>query len=369
MNITFFVGNGFDLNLGLNTKYADFYPYFCENANKSNMIREWIENDGDILWADLELSLGQHLAQVDISNQEKYYADKDELDELLLSYLGEEQSKFVVPEELSAAIADEMERSLNAIAEELNPEQKASIIKTFKAYVNEEYRYCFICFNYTNTLDRVVEITKRIKFPLSTHQGNGKKKNTIVDSVTHIHGTVDANMILGVNDESQVNNNFLRDNTLFLRTFIKKEMNSSLGEGRTEAVQKILDRSRIVCIFGMSLGQTDKMWWISLWEWLKKSENHKLIIFKRISPDLLKHKLPSKLVRLREKHLNEFLKSADVPERDIEPGATVAVNLEKIKDRIFFSYNSDIFNFNEVLKECQSAKTVQENEPSENGRN
>ena len=28
MNVTFLVGNGFDINLGLKTKYTDFYPSY-----------------------------------------------------------------------------------------------------------------------------------------------------------------------------------------------------------------------------------------------------------------------------------------------------------------------------------------------------
>lgn len=38
MNITFFIGNGFDINLGLNTTYSSFYPYFIDKARENNMI-------------------------------------------------------------------------------------------------------------------------------------------------------------------------------------------------------------------------------------------------------------------------------------------------------------------------------------------
>lgn len=30
MFITFLIGNGFDVNLGLNTRYSDFYPVFLK---------------------------------------------------------------------------------------------------------------------------------------------------------------------------------------------------------------------------------------------------------------------------------------------------------------------------------------------------
>lgn len=32
MNVTFFLGNGFDININLKTRYKDFYPFFMENG-------------------------------------------------------------------------------------------------------------------------------------------------------------------------------------------------------------------------------------------------------------------------------------------------------------------------------------------------
>lgn len=59
MNITFLIGNGFDINLGLNTRYSDFYPYFIEKSSETNMIRKWLQKD-ELLWADLEEQIGKN---------------------------------------------------------------------------------------------------------------------------------------------------------------------------------------------------------------------------------------------------------------------------------------------------------------------
>ena len=40
MNITFLMGNGFDVGLGLKTQYKDFYEYFIEKAPEDNMIKK-----------------------------------------------------------------------------------------------------------------------------------------------------------------------------------------------------------------------------------------------------------------------------------------------------------------------------------------
>ena len=52
MNITFLVGNGFDLNLKLDTRYTDFYKYYIEHDPK-DLLSESIRNDFE-MWSDLE---------------------------------------------------------------------------------------------------------------------------------------------------------------------------------------------------------------------------------------------------------------------------------------------------------------------------
>ena len=83
MNITFFIGNGFDINLGLNTKYSSFYPYFIEHARDDNMIKKWIDGN-EKYWADLEEKFGQQLTNISAGDLERFYEDKDELDRLLI---------------------------------------------------------------------------------------------------------------------------------------------------------------------------------------------------------------------------------------------------------------------------------------------
>lgn len=57
MNITFLVGNGFDLNLGLRTSYETFYKYYIKKE-PHDLIAKFIKDDYR-LWADLELGLGE----------------------------------------------------------------------------------------------------------------------------------------------------------------------------------------------------------------------------------------------------------------------------------------------------------------------
>lgn len=67
MNIVFIIGNGFDLNLGLKTKYTDVYKDYCKTSTSdSELIRRFkkeIASDYDS-WSDFEMampSFGQNL--------------------------------------------------------------------------------------------------------------------------------------------------------------------------------------------------------------------------------------------------------------------------------------------------------------------
>lgn len=57
--VTFLIGNGFDLNLGLKTRYADFYPHYVSDPEFSSTDREinafkanfYPNPDRDVLWS------------------------------------------------------------------------------------------------------------------------------------------------------------------------------------------------------------------------------------------------------------------------------------------------------------------------------
>ena len=66
MYITFLIGNGFDINLGLKTRYSDFYDYYKYRATKDSVILRWMHEDDDKgNWADLETALGEKVEGID----------------------------------------------------------------------------------------------------------------------------------------------------------------------------------------------------------------------------------------------------------------------------------------------------------------
>ena len=141
MNILFLIGNGFDINLGLRTRYVDFYDYFQKHASKNNVIYQWMETDGDKEnWSDLELALGEKIKSIDENAVEAFMDAHEELDSLLLEYLEEEQGKYSV-EKTKDVIIRELVRSLKELPSEYSEEEQRSYKTTFDALKNEDLQY------------------------------------------------------------------------------------------------------------------------------------------------------------------------------------------------------------------------------------
>lgn len=347
MNITFFIGNGFDINIGLKTKYSDFYPYFKKRSQEKNMIRNWIDGHEQD-WADLEEKLGQEIERVSEEELEKFYEDKEELDKLLIEYLESEQRKYIFEDK--EQIIKEFSRSMLDFSSGLPMDDVESIKETMEKYKNEDFIYSYIIFNYTNILDKIIALYNKNSRVISNHQCNGGVRSNSIGKTIHIHGTTNEEMILGVNDEGQIKNDFLKKDSLFLDTFIKKRMNRSIGQRKTDKVLETINKSHIICIFGMSLGNTDKMWWEELIKWLITNENNKLVIFWKEYEAALKRKLPSTLIRLNEQIRKEIYGKGK--------GKYDDSYYSKIKNRIMISYNSDIFSLPKIQENKILEKTV-----------
>ena len=62
MNITYLIGNGFDLNLGLKTKYADFLQEYRNIESGDLVIGKFKSDIANNLkhWADAESAFGEY---------------------------------------------------------------------------------------------------------------------------------------------------------------------------------------------------------------------------------------------------------------------------------------------------------------------
>lgn len=331
--ITFFIGNGFDINVGLATRYLDFYRYYLTNY-PDDMLAKSIDKNYE-LWSDLEFGLGSYTAKVEDGNENAFWKSEEQLENALADYLQSQMERVQISADTEKIIATKMRKSLLQFHKELTVEQQQFIESMFYT-LHDSVEYSFICFNYTDALDQCVGITKKL-FPKDF--GNHKADNAtiyqhLLGDVVHINGTIQEELILGVNDTKQIANQKFQENPLYRQLLVKEEANKRFGNNKIQAVRNYIDSSVAICIFGMSLGATDKMWWNYICKWLQGSDKRRLIIFSKPAQDMpriTKHRLfISENVVLENLRVNSGINEAE---------------WNKIMRRIFIKFDCGLFDF------------------------
>lgn len=253
MNITFLIGNGFDVNLGLKTRYTDFYPYYLGKKHGDllfNAIADNYEN-----WADLEVFLGQFLNQITPDDIDAFLDSKGVLENDLAEYLKAEEQCVSISEK---ATCTDFSQKIAGFYKEFSSKDQSEFTSWQKT-ISSVIRYHFISFNYTDALDKIVNQAKKQTFP-GTHTCSSTRYQDELGNILHIHGTLINNLILGINDVTQIANPTLHDKKRLTDYIVKPSVNDSLGEQQTETAKRIIDNSDYVCVYGMSLGDTDRLW-------------------------------------------------------------------------------------------------------------
>ena len=88
-------------------------------------------------------------------------------------------------------------------------------------------------------------------------------------------------MMLGVNDESQIDAKELFKNKYYKAQLVKPKLNALNENGVDFEAYDLMKKSDVIYIFGMSLGDTDALWWRRLNELLKSKENLHIVIYSR----------------------------------------------------------------------------------------
>lgn len=263
MHITYFIGNGFDLSLGLKTRYKDFLNYYLSvktNDKDITKFKNEIKKNIDT-WADAELAFGQYVSGFNIDSVDYLTKCHKDFCAKLNEYLQHEQRKIAIfdPE----YIINNMFQFANGLRLEersfLAYKSSEEICNISKNHIN------FVNFNYTTTLDKCVNLL----------QNNIKYKN-VFGRVVHIHG-VGKDLLLGVDNFKQIGPQVLSDSRIACR-FIKPISNRLLKNGRESQVENYISNSDIICIFGMSLGITDMKWWIKILDRLSLNPSLNIII-------------------------------------------------------------------------------------------
>lgn len=177
MNITFLLGNGFDIQCGLKTSYTSFYEYILKKKYSLELSREMDEKsvlkidnmiyseiykskDDIQTWADLEFQLGVFTRRLkeekeDATTAERFLEDFEILREDLNEYLKgiQIQDDVEISEDFSEILSTTMDKFFYGVLEQEHDEIKSMLGEN----TNSHFNYRFISFNYTNSLQIVLK--------------------------------------------------------------------------------------------------------------------------------------------------------------------------------------------------------------------
>ncbi len=333
MNITFLIGNGFDLNLGLKTSYTDFFNHYLSIKNKDKDIIDFknkISKDRK-LWSDSELAFGELTNKFSLSSIDVFEKCYNDFVIELSKYLEIEQNKIQIPKE-SERIFCTMNNIFNSFyTSKYLPQQSVSTIEKMiqQNYGYDNFNFNFINFNYTDTLDKFINLIYTPEQTLHHKNINGTSVADRIYSPIHIHGKINDGMVFGVDNKEQILNILYSSNNIFNNYFIKSNAIEEIGTLSNIISKKLIDDSQIICIFGMSFGETDRTWWDHIKNWLTKGKLNQLILY--IHEPEMNNCLISSIAQHKSSIFEKLFNSVWL-ESDNE-----------LKNRVHFSFNKNLF--------------------------
>lgn len=295
MNITFLIGNGFDLNLGLKTQYNDFLKAYIATASPEKVIEQFktVLVQDLPFWSSAEEAFGDYTKEFSSTaiGVESFSACHMDFCVELAQYL-EKQEGLLHFELLESVLPPLFMTSIQNIKLGFREEQ-AQQISSCIGCVGGGFNYNFITFNYTRLLDSCVRISNQ-ESVLGTREHHGQRFQNSFGSLIHVHGFTDRDMVLGVNDESQIRNLdlFANQPEEYLGQIIKRQTNRLNEEHIDQKCTELLNKSDLIYIYGMSIGKTDAIWWQRICEAMKKKDYVRTIIHAFDAP-------PDQLIRTK----------------------------------------------------------------------
>jgi hypothetical protein len=182
MNVTYIIGNGFDINIGLKTNYSAFYEYYKQIENQDEDIIA-LKNDIETnitQWSDLEEKLGQYTEYVD-SIDTMIKIIKDVTDNL----------KAYLNDIILTLPPTNAEAKQSLLSDFISPEKyfpradKDSIINFYNKFNSSNPRNIdVISFNYTPIIEHVLDYDNKSSIE---HNNTVNGKLSIFRTVYHLH--------------------------------------------------------------------------------------------------------------------------------------------------------------------------------------
>lgn len=342
MKITFFIGNGYDINIGLKTGYPDFLKWYVAQPSKNDLIADFkkIIKDGIEYWSDLEIALGQKTLAYPLNTKSSFKECKFDLDTQMQVYLKEQNERIQAPSQQDIEI---FKQSIVKFPLNCTSGYRKDLQRIYNVHGSEEYEYNIVDFNFTDTVDIFWNKLPKdafwhdIRYPQLL---SGESFRTIDKKgrLFHIHGTLSNAMMTGVGDPSQLANTIFQRTDIITSLCVKPVMNENCKNEIEHRISQLIDSTDIFVVYGMSIGVTDEKWWRSVVCRLLTERNTYLVIVnydKDYNPAL-----PYTSSLVARKIIGNLLDVSKCPPK----------YHDRLKNKIAVLLNTNLFQFNSLLK-------------------
>ena len=320
--ITFIIGNGFDLGLGMKTKFTDVYDGYVNSPNSSETIARFkaeLKRNSDNnyeKWSDFEMGMASYAQTLETEN-ELVECIRD-FKSYMVEHLQNENQKMIdLLKSITNAlgIIQELNRSFENFYDGLTQNDISSlkyIMQKGKAVRN------YITFNYTTILEALLAL----KF---------NHYHVIENQPIHIHGKLGSDIVMGIDNDEQLIQTKFSLTRKGRRAFVKTRFNDEFDGDRVEAAQKMISESSIICVYGFSMGESDETWVKAISNWLLSDDNHHLVVYQYDTP------------KCNPCNYDEIMEIED--DRKELLLNRLGINNDAILDQIHIPIGRDIFNF------------------------
>lgn len=339
VNVTFLIGNGFDIGLGLKSRFSDYFPvYLKQSLEKDVSLQQFakkVDKNRDE-WSYFERQLGIYTQEFTADTKQLFYDQVKDFQLGFIQYLESQESNLDFSNQ--NRISTMMKKALieYRMSSNLSNSSSLTLNEIYKKHIDSPCFFNFINYNYTSLLDRCVEtIDKRT---VATREVAGIYKIDQIGKCIHVHGKKDSHPIMGVNDISQIKNESLAQDKNFARRIVKPLVNAAHRTLHEKECSDLITASHIIVVYGMSLGETDKLWWNKIIKWLHDEEDRQLVIF------------------VYDKEYNascqfDFLNKEDtIIDTLAEYNENAEIQVEEMRERIHIAVQKNIFELNLAIE-------------------
>lgn len=324
MNILYIIGNGLDIAHHMKTSYQDFFKYYLSQTSADGDImamKEDIDSHRYETWADLEIGMGVYASEC--ANKSVFLKCLADIKTNLKEYLKKESEKIGLYKISSLSSFYNPGQFLDPEPRNRYDEWRRS--KSAGSSIN------VMTLNYTSTLEKLLGFKGETL---------NYSHSIMLNSIHHIHGTLDDNMmVMGVNDSSQIANAGFSTDLDVVEEFVKPEYNDACMNNKNGIGETLIQNADVIVIYGASLGLSDDRWWKLIGNKMQ-SNNPPLLVYLPYDEKKDQTATPNHLRRWTFDYINE-----------IRDKFGIKIGEEVLASRICVALNKRLFQISKVSQQ------------------